>query len=143
MQLMMAVTMQEEDPAGWEQMWESWMSRPPHFCPQLVSFTKLNPTWCNRFGSMVSRQDRTGSHHHFTTAFISDLVSFFAASQASTQTSTGLCHQRTNLSFNEPVYLVPLRAGPCMEPTRTGSVGRGRDLILFLLLWMEATFCFR
>lgn len=60
-QLMMAVTMQEEDPAGWEQMWESWMSPPPHFCPQLVSFTKLNPTWCNRFGLMVSRQDRTQS----------------------------------------------------------------------------------
>lgn len=61
MRLVTAVTMQEEDPAGWQQMWESWISPPPHFCPQLVSFTKLNPTWCSRFGSMVSRQDRTQS----------------------------------------------------------------------------------
>lgn len=53
MQLTAALTMQEAEPAGWVQRWESWISPPPHLCLQLVPFTKLSPTWCNRFGSTV------------------------------------------------------------------------------------------
>lgn len=120
--------MQEEDPAGWEQTWESWISPSPHFCPQLVSFTRLKPTWCNRFGSMDSGQDRTQSVTTISILWqlLSSLIcSLLAASQA----STGLCHQRTNKALNQLIWFQT--AGTCMEPTLMASVGRDRDLIPF------------
>lgn len=56
------LTMQEAEPAGWVQMWESWTKSPPHLCLQLVSFTKLSPTWCSRFGLMVPGQETQETH---------------------------------------------------------------------------------
>lgn len=56
-QLTAALTMQEAEPAGWEQMWESWMSLPLHLCLQLLLFTSVSPTWCSRFGLMLAGQE--------------------------------------------------------------------------------------
>lgn len=134
----MAVTMQEEDPAGWEQMWESWISPPPHICPQLVSFTKLNPTWCNRFGSMVSRQDRTQSVPTFHDCFHICSVLFFAVSNINwvVPPKNQLIRQSTSL-FGSSQSRNPHGAywdGLCQQRDRSGH---------FLLLWMETTFSFR
>lgn len=51
------LTMQEAEPAGWVQMWESWTTPSPHLHLQTVPFTRLSPTWCSRFGSMAPGQE--------------------------------------------------------------------------------------
>lgn len=51
------VTIQDVEPAGCEQMWES-VTNPPHFCLQEVALTSVSPAWCSRSGSTPSTKLR-------------------------------------------------------------------------------------
>lgn len=51
------VTIQDVEPAGCEQMWES-VTKPPHFCLQEVALTSVSPAWCSRSGSTPSTKLR-------------------------------------------------------------------------------------
>lgn len=148
---MAGVTMQEAEPAGWQQMWESWMRPPPHICPQLLSFTKLKPTWCNRFGSTVPGQDRrqsgarqgrggeedkTGQDRTGGERTGQDTIKEFCLIStfwSLTSVDTNV-HWAGALKGQERVCVVPVE----QEPSGTFSRGSAHDL----QLWMETTFCF-
>lgn len=95
------VTIQDVEPAGCEQMWES-VTKPPHFCLQEVALTSVSPAWCSRSGSTPSTKLRRVSVKYDQDTEVWSLVTWLSL----------ITHQTTGCSCSVH-YAGGMRMLPC------------------------------